>query len=64
MGADDYPNGPFVAVTVEPPFHGRILAWEDGRRDARLLWECEHDHPAGPEAAACAGREIGRSGRT
>ena len=24
MGADDYPNGPFVAVTVEPPFHGRI----------------------------------------
>jgi hypothetical protein len=36
---------------------------EEGSRRARVLWECEHDHATGEEAAACAGREIGRRGR-
>jgi hypothetical protein len=64
MPAEDYPKDAFVTVTLELPLHGRIVVREEGSRRARLLWECQHDHATGEEAAACAGREIGRSGRT
>jgi hypothetical protein len=58
----DYPNDTFVTIRLEFPHHGRLVIQEDGK--TRVLRECEHDHPTGTEAAACAGREIGRSGRT
>jgi hypothetical protein len=57
-----FPNGAYVTVTIQPPHHGRIVIQEEGR--TRVLWECEHDHATGIEASACAGHEIGRSGRT
>jgi hypothetical protein len=63
MPAEDYPKDAFVTVTLEVPLHGRIMVREQGSRRARVLWECQHDHATGEEAAACAGREIGRSGR-
>jgi hypothetical protein len=52
-----------VTVTLELPLHGRIVVREESSRRTRVLWEYEHDHATGEEAAACAGREIGRSGR-
>ena len=58
----DYPPGAFVTVSIEFPHHGRIVVREEGK--TRVLWECDHDHPTGVEASACAGQEIGRSGRT
>jgi hypothetical protein len=60
MPAEDYPSDAFVTVTLELPLHGRIMVREEGSRRARVLWECQHDHATGEEAAACAGREIGR----
>jgi hypothetical protein len=61
---EDYPSDAFVTVTLGLPMHGRIVVREEGSRRTRVLWECEHDHARGEEAAACAGREIGRSERT
>jgi hypothetical protein len=63
MPAEDYPKDAFVSVTLELPLQGRILVREEGSRRACVLWEC-HDHATDEEAAACAGQEIGRSGRT
>jgi len=63
MAVEDYPNDAFVAVTLELPLHRRIMVREEGSRRARLLWQCEQEHVTGEEAAACAGREIGWSGR-
>lgn len=57
-----YPPGSFVAISIQHPHRGRILIQEEGKH--RVLWECDHDHLTGAEAAACAGQEIGRSGRT
>lgn len=57
-----YPPGSFVTVSIEAPHQGRIMIREEGK--TRVLWECQHQHPTGVEASACAGREIGRSGRT
>jgi hypothetical protein len=59
----DYPNGTFVSFTLELPHHGQLVVRDDesmGRH--RVLWTCQHDHPTGAEASACAGREIGRDG--
>jgi hypothetical protein len=63
MSAEDYAKDAFVTI-AGPPLRGRIMAWVEGSRNARVLWECEHEHATSEEAAACAGREIGRSGRT
>jgi hypothetical protein len=63
MPPEDYPKDAFVTI-AGPPLRGRIMAWEEGSRNARVLWECQHDHVTSEEAAACAGREIGRSGPT
>jgi len=56
-----YPNGSFVTISMETPHRGRIVIQEGNIH--RVLWECAHDHATGAEASACAGEEIGRSGR-
>jgi hypothetical protein len=58
----DYPNGTYVSFTLEPPYHGQLVVHDESTRRHRVLWTCEHDHPTGPEASACAGREVGRDG--
>ena len=63
MDREEYPPGTFVTVSMEYPHHGQLRVHQLNG-PSRVLWECEHAHPTGEEAAACAGREIGRDGKT
>ena len=59
-----YPRGTFVVVIIDgAALHGQLVIQEKYMGPERVLWTCPHDHSSGEEAAACAGREIGRDGK-